>query len=50
MTVDAPEAGAAALAACIPAFEEFCTVTQSVREGIDVAVYVRGSARLGAAV
>ena len=43
VTVDAPGADAAALEACIPAFEEFCTVTQSVREGIDVAVHVRGS-------
>jgi hypothetical protein len=25
----------------LPAFEEFCTVTQSVRKGIDVAVSVQ---------
>ena len=43
VTLDAPGADLAALEACIPAFEEFCTVTQSVREGIDVAVQVRGS-------
>lgn len=41
VTLDAPGADAKALAACIPTFEEFCTVTQSVREGIDVVVRVR---------
>jgi hypothetical protein len=29
------------LAACMPDFEDFCTVRQSVREGIDVRVEVR---------
>ncbi len=43
VTLDAPGADAKALAACIPTFEEFCTVTQSVREGIDVVVHVRGT-------
>ena len=32
----------AALASCLGTFEEFCMVTQSVREGIDVAVHVQG--------
>lgn len=41
VTLDAPGADASAIAACIPTFEEFCTVTQSVREGIEVAVDVR---------
>lgn len=43
VTLDAPGADAEAVAACIPTFEEFCTVTQSVREGIDVVVHVRGT-------
>lgn len=29
--------------ACIAAFEEFCVVTESVRDGIDVAVHVEGA-------
>jgi organic hydroperoxide reductase OsmC/OhrA len=33
-------ADAAALSGCLGAFEDFCVVTQSVREGIDVAVSV----------
>lgn len=33
-----PDAGASA--ACLEAFEDFCVVTQSVREGIDVRVHV----------
>ncbi len=43
VTLDAPGADADVLAACLPTFEEFCTVTQSVREGIEVAVHVRGA-------
>jgi organic hydroperoxide reductase OsmC/OhrA len=31
-----------ALASCLSTFEEFCVVTQSVRQGIDVAVKVVG--------
>lgn len=30
------------LAECIPLFEDFCTVTESVRRGIDVRVKVKG--------
>lgn len=30
------------LAACLSTFEDFCIVTQSVRQGIDVAVHVDG--------
>ena len=30
-----------ALASCLATFEEFCVVTESVREGIDVAVQVK---------
>jgi uncharacterized OsmC-like protein len=37
-----PEVGAdpATTAACLEAFEDFCVVTQSVREGIEIAVRV----------
>ncbi len=31
-----------ALASCLATFEDFCMVTQSVRQGIDVAVRVEG--------
>lgn len=31
-----------ALASCLSTFEDFCIVTQSVRQGIDVAVHVEG--------
>jgi uncharacterized OsmC-like protein len=31
-----------ALASCLSTFEDFCIVTQSVRQGIDVAVQVQG--------
>ena len=31
-----------ALASCLGTFEDFCMVTQSVRQGIDVAVHVEG--------
>jgi uncharacterized OsmC-like protein len=31
-----------ALAGCLDTFEDFCIVTQSVRQGIDVAVQVQG--------
>jgi uncharacterized OsmC-like protein len=39
--LSAAGADAEALAACAPVFEDFCTVTQSVREGIDVRVVLR---------
>jgi uncharacterized OsmC-like protein len=32
-----------ALVSCLPVFEDFCTVTQSVRQGIDVSVRVEGT-------
>ncbi len=32
-----------ALASCLKTFEDFCIVTQSVRQGIDVAVHVQGT-------
>lgn len=35
-------AGDPALASCLATFEDFCIVTQSVRQGIDVAVRVQG--------
>ena len=34
----------AALAKCLPTFEDFCVVTQSVREGLDVRVKVEPQA------
>ncbi len=34
-----------ALAACLRSFEDFCLVTQSVRQGIDVAVHVESEAK-----
>ncbi len=40
VTVHAPGADGAAVQACIPSFEEFCIVTQSVRAGISVDVDV----------
>jgi uncharacterized OsmC-like protein len=40
VTLDAPAADPAILSACLPVFEEFCTVTESVRRGIDVEVRV----------
>jgi hypothetical protein len=36
-------ADSSASAACLEAFEDFCVVTQSVREGIDVRVHVDAS-------
>ena len=33
-------ADAAALSGCLDAFEDFCVVTQSVRQGIDVEVHI----------
>jgi hypothetical protein len=35
--------GDPALAGCLSTFEDFCIVTQSVRQGIDVRVRVDGS-------
>jgi organic hydroperoxide reductase OsmC/OhrA len=35
-----PGIDAAAMQKCLPAFEDFCTVTASIREGIDVDVKV----------
>jgi uncharacterized OsmC-like protein len=32
------------LAGCLASFEDFCIVTQSVRQGIDVSVHVNGAA------
>lgn len=32
-----------ALLACLSTFEDFCVVTQSVRQGIDVAVHIAGA-------
>jgi len=32
-----------ALASCLSTFEDFCIVTQSVRQGIDVVVHVAGA-------
>ena len=37
-----PEAERAAAARCLDVFEDYCTVTQSVRRGIDVNVKVKG--------
>lgn len=42
VTIEAPpDVPADALSACRETFEDFCTVTASVREGIDVTVEVR---------
>jgi uncharacterized OsmC-like protein len=38
-----PEAEREKAARCLEIFEDFCVVTQSVRQGIDVAVSVRGA-------
>lgn len=37
-------ADAEALVKCLPAFEDFCTVTQSIRNGIEVSVKVEPEA------
>ncbi len=44
VTIDpkVPEADKAKALDCLPRFEDFCTVTQSIRQGIDVAVKVKG--------
>ena len=36
------QADNAKAAGCLPLFEDFCTVTQSIRQGIDVHVAVKG--------
>ncbi len=36
-----------ALASCVGTFEDFCIVTQSVRQGIEVAVQVQGREKSG---
>jgi len=37
-----PEAEREAACRCLPLFEDFCTVTQSIRDGIEVQVKVTG--------
>lgn len=37
------------LAECLPLFEDFCTVTESVRRGLDVKVNVKGFGELAPA-
>jgi hypothetical protein len=41
VTLEVPAGTDGAIAACLPTFEDFCTVTQSVRKGIDVAVTIQ---------
>jgi organic hydroperoxide reductase OsmC/OhrA len=48
VSIHAPEADSAALAKCLPTFEDFCVVTQSVRHGIPVRVSVNGQPLLEA--
>ncbi len=43
VSIDAPGAGDPELAVCLPAFEDFCVVTQSVRQGIPVHVSINGT-------
>jgi uncharacterized OsmC-like protein len=42
LEVQAPEADRDAVRRCLPLFEDFCTVTQSIRDGIDIEVKVKG--------
>ena len=44
VALDAPGADDAALAKCLPTFEDFCVVTQSVQHGVPVHVSVNGQA------
>ena len=44
VSIDAPGADEASLAKCLPTFEDFCVVTQSVRQGVPVHVSVNGRA------
>jgi uncharacterized OsmC-like protein len=43
VSIDAPDAGDPQLAVCLPTFEDFCVVTQSVRQGIPVHVSINGN-------
>lgn len=45
--IDAPGSSDPAIAGCLEAFEDFCIVTQSVRQGIDVEVEVGDPAKAG---
>ena len=40
-------AGTEALVKCLPLFEDFCTVTQSIRDGVDVEVHVEPEVAAG---
>ncbi|HXN32128.1 MAG TPA: OsmC family protein [Polyangiaceae bacterium] len=44
VSIQAPGADGATLAKCLPTFEDFCVVTQSVRQGVLVRVSVNGQA------
>lgn len=44
VAIDAPDTDDARVAGCLPVFEDFCVVTQSVRQGIPVRVTVNGNA------
>ncbi len=44
VSIDAPGADDASVDGCLPTFEDFCVVTQSVRQGVPVHVSVNGKA------